>query len=100
MVPPLERLGKVAEALPENAQAQLNYGKELHNPSGGTCFCMSGMKASRNSGRSKSRSYSLPRTPKLRWRHPDDAPKDLGEMARLFVADFEADLDQAQRGFP
>jgi Flp pilus assembly protein TadD len=30
VVPPLERLGKIAEVLPQDAQAQLNYGKALH----------------------------------------------------------------------
>jgi tetratricopeptide (TPR) repeat protein len=30
VVPPLERFGKVAEVLPQDAQAQLNYGKALH----------------------------------------------------------------------
>ena len=30
VVPPLERTAKVAEVLPEDAQAQLNYGKALH----------------------------------------------------------------------
>ena len=30
VVPPLERFEKVAEVLPEDAQAQLNYGKALH----------------------------------------------------------------------
>ena len=29
-VPPLERFGKVAEVLPQDPQAQLNYGKALH----------------------------------------------------------------------
>ena len=29
-VPPLERLAKVAEVVPQDAQAQLNYGKALH----------------------------------------------------------------------
>jgi Flp pilus assembly protein TadD len=31
VVPPLERLGKIAEVLPQDAQAQLNYGKALHD---------------------------------------------------------------------
>jgi tetratricopeptide (TPR) repeat protein len=30
VVPPLERFGKVAEVLPQDPQAQLNYGKALH----------------------------------------------------------------------
>jgi hypothetical protein len=30
VVPPLERTAKVAEVLPDNAQAQLNFGEELH----------------------------------------------------------------------
>ena len=30
VVPPIERTAKVAEVLPEDAQAQLNYGKALH----------------------------------------------------------------------
>src|SRR5205085_5400286 len=30
VVPPLERTAKVAEVLPQDAQAQLNYGKALH----------------------------------------------------------------------
>lgn len=30
VVPPLERTAKIAEVLPNDAQAQLNYGKELH----------------------------------------------------------------------
>lgn len=30
VVPPLERFGKVAEVLPEDGQAQFNYGKALH----------------------------------------------------------------------
>lgn len=31
VVPPIERTAKVAEVLPQDAQAQLNYGKALHN---------------------------------------------------------------------
>ena len=30
VVPPIERTAKVAEVLPQDAQAQLNYGKALH----------------------------------------------------------------------
>ena len=30
VVPPIERTAKVAEVLPQDAQAQLNYGKTLH----------------------------------------------------------------------
>ena len=29
-IPPLERFGKIAEVLPQDPQAQLNYGKALH----------------------------------------------------------------------
>lgn len=37
----------------------------------------------------------LQRTPKFRRRNTGHAPEDLREMARVLVADVEADLDQA-----
>jgi hypothetical protein len=42
---------------------------------------------------------SLQITPKLRRRDADDAAEDLRESARVGVADFERDLDQAALGF-
>ena len=40
----------------------------------------------------------LQRAPKLRRRDANYASKDLREVARVFIAHFEADLDQAARG--
>ena len=41
----------------------------------------------------------LQRAPKLRRRDANYASKDLREVARVLVADVEADLDQAAPGF-